>query len=231
MPAADEQDRGLSARRVPAGRPACADAGCLKISAGSAFLGDHAMVHEHDAVGDLAGEVHLVGDDEHGHAARGEVAHDGQHLADQLGVERAGDLVEQHRLGLHGERPGDGDPLLLPARQLLGIVVGAVGEANLAQQRLGPLARRGVGQLSTWRGASITLSSAVMCGNRLKAWNTMPIWARMRAISRGGCSDGAPSTSSRKAGWPSMRTEACLGHLQPVQAAQEGRLAGAGRAR
>ena len=102
-----------------------------------ALLGDHAMVHEHDPVGDLAGEVHLVGHDQHGHAARGEVAHHGQHLADQLRVERARDLVEQHRLGLHGERAGDRDALLLAAGELLGIVVAAVGEADLAQQRLG----------------------------------------------------------------------------------------------
>ena len=35
----------------------------------------------------------------------------------------------------------------------------------------------------TLTGASITFSTAVMCGNRLKRWNTMPIRDRWRAMS------------------------------------------------
>ena len=34
------------------------------------------------------------------------------------GIERRGDLVEQQHLRLHGDRAGDADPLLLPAREL-----------------------------------------------------------------------------------------------------------------
>ena len=64
-----------------------------------------------------------------------------EHLADQLRVQRARDLVEQHRHGLHGERPGDRDSLLLAAGELLGIVVAAIDQPDLPQQRLGPLAR------------------------------------------------------------------------------------------
>ena len=47
-----------------------------------------------------------------------EVADDGQHLADQLGVEGGGGLVEQHDLRVEGERAGDADTLLLTAREL-----------------------------------------------------------------------------------------------------------------
>src|SRR3954453_4133485 len=68
------------------------------------LLRDQALVHEDDPVGDLAGEAHLVGDDEHRHAATGEVAHYAQDLSDEFGVERARHLVEQHCLGAHGER-------------------------------------------------------------------------------------------------------------------------------
>jgi twitching motility protein PilT len=64
-----------------------------------ALLDHDAVVHEHDPVGDLAGEAHLVGDHHHRHALLGEVAHDGEHLADQLGVEGGGGLVEQHHVG------------------------------------------------------------------------------------------------------------------------------------
>ena len=36
----------------------------------------------------------------------------------------------------------------------------------------------------TCAGASVTFSSAVMCGNRLKRWNTMPMSCRWAATSR-----------------------------------------------
>ena len=79
------------------------------------LLDDPALVDEQQPVADITGEVHLVGDDHHRHALLGELTHHLQHLADQLRVERRRDLVEQHHLGLHGERAGDGDPLLLAA--------------------------------------------------------------------------------------------------------------------
>ena len=47
-----------------------------------------------------------------------QVLDDVEHLADQLRVERRGRLVEEQHFGAHGERPGDGDALLLPAGQL-----------------------------------------------------------------------------------------------------------------
>ena len=47
--------------------------------------------------------------------SRSQVAHDVEHLADEFGVERRGDLVEQHDLGLHRQRAGDRHALLLAA--------------------------------------------------------------------------------------------------------------------
>ena len=91
-------------------------------------------VQEDDGVGDLAGEADLVGDDDHGHPARRQVPHDGQHLADQLGVQRAGRLVEQHQLGLHRQRAGDGHPLLLAAGQLPRVGVRLVRQPDPLQQ-------------------------------------------------------------------------------------------------
>ena len=44
--------------------------------------------------------------------------HDVQHLVDHLRVERRGRLVEEHHLGLHRQRAGDRDALLLAAGQL-----------------------------------------------------------------------------------------------------------------
>ena len=81
-------------------------------------LDDHALVHEHVEVADLAREVELVRDDDHRHPRLGELAHDAEHLADELRVERRGRLVEEHHLGVEAERARDRDPLLLPAREL-----------------------------------------------------------------------------------------------------------------
>ena len=82
---------------------------------GSALLEDDAFVHEDDAAADVPGEGHLVRDDEHGHALVGKTLHDGEDLADHLGVERARRFVEQEDLRIHGQRAGDGHALLLAA--------------------------------------------------------------------------------------------------------------------
>ena len=66
--------------------------------------------------------------------ALGERLHHVEHLVDEFGVERARRFVEQHHLGLHGERPGDRDALLLTARQAARVVVGAVGESDLGEE-------------------------------------------------------------------------------------------------
>ena len=71
-----------------------------------------------------------MGDHDHGHAALRQALHDAQHVAHELGVERACGLVEQHDVRVHGQRAGDGHALLLPARQLGGLVVDAVAQAH-----------------------------------------------------------------------------------------------------
>ena len=93
--------------------------------------------------GDVAREGHLVRGDQHRHAALGELAHEAQYLGDQLGVERARDLVEEQQLGPHRERAHDRDALLLTARQAVGIVVALVGRAEAREQLVRP--RLGVG--------------------------------------------------------------------------------------
>ena len=112
--------------------------GSWKIRSGSPRSSDAALVEEADLVGDLAGEAHLVGGDHHRHPLRLEVADRREHLADQLGVEGAGDLVEQQRPRPGGEGAGDRDPLLLAAGEVVGAVVLAAREAEAREQ----LARR-----------------------------------------------------------------------------------------
>ncbi len=101
-----------------------------------ALLDHDAAVHEQHPVGDLAGEAHLVGDDQHGHVLLGKLLHDQVDLVDQFRVERRGGLVEQHDLGLHGQRPGDRHALLLAAGEARGIGLGLVRQADLVEQLL-----------------------------------------------------------------------------------------------
>ena len=112
-----------------------------------------------------------------------QLQNDVEHLAHQLGVERRGDLVEQQDLGLHGDGPGDADPLLLAAGELGGQALELVGEPDPASQAPppgGPPPRPAADLPSP----SITFSRAVRCGNRLKRWNTMPMSARIFESSR-----------------------------------------------
>ena len=47
----------------------------------------------------------------------------------ELGVEGGGRLVKEHHVRVHGERPRDGDALLLAAGELTWPIVGAIGQA------------------------------------------------------------------------------------------------------
>ena len=67
--------------------------------------------------------------------AFGEGAHQVQHLADELGVEGRGDLVEEQDFRVGGDRPGDRHALLLPARQAVGMSLGEAGEPDPLEQR------------------------------------------------------------------------------------------------
>ena len=75
-------------------------------------------------------------------ALLGELADQLEHLADQLGIERRGDLVEQQDLGVGRDRPHDRRALLLPAGETVGVLARLVGEADPLQQRETALLRR-----------------------------------------------------------------------------------------
>ena len=79
-------------------------------------------------------------------------------------------------------------------------------------------------------GASMTFSSAVMCGNRLNRWNTMPMSRRCAAtsLSRSSCSLSPLLPVADQLAVD--REPAGVDLLQVVDAAQERRLARAGRA-
>ena len=60
-----------------------------------------------------------------------------EHLGDELGIEGARDLVEEHEVRLHGEGAHDRDALLLPAGQPVGILLALVGQAEAGEELVG----------------------------------------------------------------------------------------------
>ena len=93
-------------------------------------------MQEDDAVGDVAGEAHLVSDDEHRAPFVGERAHDPEDLADEFGVERRSRFVEQHHSWPHRQRARNCGALLLPAGEMGGIEVRLVVDADFVEQRI-----------------------------------------------------------------------------------------------
>src|SRR3990172_8845704 len=100
---------------------------CPEDSSWRPFLEDPALVEEADAVGDVTREAHLMGGDDHGHARLRQLTDDVEHLCHELRIERAGDLVEEQQVGLHGQGANDGHALLLATRESVGILVGLLG--------------------------------------------------------------------------------------------------------
>jgi hypothetical protein len=78
-----------------------------------------------------------VGGDDDGGAAVGGVAEEADGAVAVLLVELGGGLVDQQEGWLDGQGPGQGDPLALAARELVGALLGAVAQAEEAQPARG----------------------------------------------------------------------------------------------
>ena len=100
-----------------------------------AHLLEAAVVDDGQAVGHLHGLLLVVGDQHRGHGQRGvQVAQPQAQLRAHLRVERAEGLVEQQHLGLDGERAGEGHALALATRELGGVALAEVGQADQLEQ-------------------------------------------------------------------------------------------------
>ena len=187
-----------------------------------ALLGDLALVHEDDLGRDVAGEAHLVGDDDHGPALGGERLHHPQHLADQLGVERRGRLVEQDRVGLHARARGRSPRAAAGRRRAAtGYMFIRSARPTRASSASARAFTSAFGCFSTCSGPSMTFSSTVRWVQRLNCWNTMP--SRCRARSTWRMSDGMAVLDRDLL---AVHPDPARGRrIEHVQAAQEGRLA------
>ena len=94
-------------------------------------------MHDVDRVGHPPGKVHGVRHHHHRLPRARQVGDDAQHLRRHARVEGAGGFIEQDGLGLHRQGAGDGDALLLAARELFGPGIELVGQADTLQQATG----------------------------------------------------------------------------------------------
>jgi hypothetical protein len=100
-----------------------------------AHLLDHALVHQHHAVGHFQRLFLVVGDEDAGDVQLVvQAAQPAAQFLAHLGVERAEGLVEQQHLGLHRQRARQGNALALAARELRGVAVGQPVELHQLEQ-------------------------------------------------------------------------------------------------
>src|SRR5689334_20680074 len=103
------------------------------------LVDDPPVGEEHDAVGVTGGDG-VMGDHHDRLAEVGDgLAHELEDLGTRLRVEVPGRLVGEDDLRAARERPCDGDPLLLPTRQLGRPMLEPVGEADRPDHAVEPL--------------------------------------------------------------------------------------------
>src|SRR6056297_161662 len=97
-----------------------------------AELGDFSEVHHGDAVTDVPDDTDIVRDEQIRDILLGlDIVEKVEYLGLDAHVERGDRLVTDDELRLDGERVGDGDPLLLAARELVGVLArGVAGEPD-----------------------------------------------------------------------------------------------------
>ena len=78
----------------------------------------------------MLGDVFFVRDHDDGAALVVQPVEELQDLGRGREVEVAGGLVDEQHFGVADERPGDGHALHLAAGELIGVMVGAVGQAD-----------------------------------------------------------------------------------------------------
>ena len=62
-----------------------------------------------------------------------QVAHDAKDVADKLGIKRRRGLIKEHHMRIHRQGAGDGNALLLAARELARHKVDTLGKTDLGQ--------------------------------------------------------------------------------------------------
>ena len=104
----------------------------------AALLHYLAVLHEQDFVGQGPDQADLVGGHDHGHPLLGQGPDYVNDLAHDLRVQGRCGFVQQQDFGIHGQGPGNGHPLLLPAGELCRVERLFICQAHLGQFAHGP---------------------------------------------------------------------------------------------
>ena len=94
--------------------------GMLKNLLRSADFIDDTFIHVDHAGAHIAGEVHFMRHNGHGHSLAGQGADDGEHLAHHGGIQGGGRLIEEDDFRVHREAASNGCALLLAAGKFIG---------------------------------------------------------------------------------------------------------------
>ncbi len=121
---------------------------------GRAFLDDLTVLHQTRGR-PRRGRSSSRGDHHHRHALRGQVPHDGEHLLGELRVQRGGGLVKAEHLRPHGEGPGDGHALGLPAGELVRVSLRLVDRPTFLSSAIARASASSRRSLRTAIGASV----------------------------------------------------------------------------
>ena len=91
------------------------------------------IFHTNDSIWDILDAV-VVGDEkDRATLLAGETLHEFDHSSTRFAVEGGGGFVGQDKFGLADQGTRDRNPLLLPARKVIGIVFNVVFEANFGE--------------------------------------------------------------------------------------------------
>ncbi len=159
-------------------------------------------------------------DDHHGHARLLEIVDDLQHFADQFGVKGGRHFIEQQHFGFGGEGADDGDTLLLAAGKLLGIGLCVLAKAEQVEQ----LHRGGFG---VGAGATVDLDRGerYVLQHAHRGEQVVGLEDNADLLVEAGAAEALVVDID------AVDADAALVELgQPVDAAQQRRLAGARRA-
>ena len=135
----------------------------------------------------------IVRDHDQRHAAGVELLQQAHHLVAGGAVEVAGRLVGQHQGRLHDGGAGDGHALALAAGELVGPVLGAVGQAEVVERAAHALRRARAAACRPASSAARCSRRRVSRGTRWKLWNTKP----MRSAAHARLLVGATAWSRR----------------------------------
>ena len=186
-----------------------------------ALLHHLALVQDGQMPADLLHHAHLVGNDDHRQTQLlMDAADQLQNGAGGVGIQGAGGLVAEQDLGVCGQGPGDGDPLLLPAGEL-----GRVGRSLVRQPH----------QLQQLHGAPIGLGpgNPGQIQGKAHVFQAAALHQQMEALEdHGDLPAQLPELPVRQAFQPDPVDlhAAGAGPLQQVDAANQGALSGAAHA-